>query len=649
MTLPAPLLDDRRFQDFVDDAKRLVQQTCPEWTDHNVSDPGVTLLEAVAQMADQLVYRLNRVPERHYVKFLELIGVRLRAPAAARGQVTFWLSAPQPDLVLVRRDTEVATARTDLEEAVVFATVEDLSIVPCHRVRVGAWPTKGEAADLTDAVDFGGDAGFTPFQTPPATGDALLVGLSNAVPSCAVLLRVNCPVAGQGIDPRRPPLVWEAWTGSAWTPCEVDSDTTGGFNRPGDVVVHVPRDHTASVLARQRAGWLRCRVVDAVDGLRYRASPRLMGVTAMTVGGTVGMLCAEPVRDEDLGISDGTPAQRFPLQHRPVVHGDEPAVLTATAPDGTAETWHEVDTFADSAAHDRHFRLDRTAGEVELGPAVREADGSLRQYGAVPPKGARLQLSVYLAGGGRRGNAARGQVRVLKTSVPYVSRVENRSPAVGGAEAETVDDAKLRGPLLLRTRGRAVTAEDFVELTREVAPEAARVDSLAAGDGLAVRVLVVPHTARDETGRIRRADLDLPPELVQRIARRLDERRLLGTRLVVEPPSYVGLTAVVDVSARRGADVRQVTEDVLRELYRLFDPVVGGPDGVGWPLGRSVRGHEVHAALQRVHGVDLSQETTVQLFPADPNSRLREPLVERLELAPHALVHSFEHQVRARR
>ena len=65
MTLPAPLLDDRRFQDFVDDAKRLVQQTCPEWTDHNVSDPGVTLLEAVAQMADQLVYRLNRVPERH--------------------------------------------------------------------------------------------------------------------------------------------------------------------------------------------------------------------------------------------------------------------------------------------------------------------------------------------------------------------------------------------------------------------------------------------------------------------------------------------------------------------------------------------------------------------------------------------------------
>ena len=75
MALPVPNLDDRRFQDLVDDAKRLVQQRCPEWTDHNVSDPGVTLIELFAWMTDQVVYRLNRVPDRHYVKFLELIGV----------------------------------------------------------------------------------------------------------------------------------------------------------------------------------------------------------------------------------------------------------------------------------------------------------------------------------------------------------------------------------------------------------------------------------------------------------------------------------------------------------------------------------------------------------------------------------------------
>ena len=97
MSLPAPNLDDRRFQDLVDDAKRFVQQRCPEWSDHNVSDPGVTLIELFAWMTEQVVYRLNRVPDKNYVKFLELIGVTLFPPTAARTQVTLWLTSPTSD------------------------------------------------------------------------------------------------------------------------------------------------------------------------------------------------------------------------------------------------------------------------------------------------------------------------------------------------------------------------------------------------------------------------------------------------------------------------------------------------------------------------------------------------------------------------
>lgn len=122
MALPTPDLDDRDFQSLVDEAKRLVQKSSPEWTDHNVSDPGVTLIEAFAQMVDQLIYRLNRLPDRHYVKFLELIGLTLYPPTAARGTVTFWLSAPQSSPVLVRAETEVATSRTDVDEPISFTT-----------------------------------------------------------------------------------------------------------------------------------------------------------------------------------------------------------------------------------------------------------------------------------------------------------------------------------------------------------------------------------------------------------------------------------------------------------------------------------------------------------------------------------------------
>ena len=74
MPLPAPNLDDRRFQDIVDEAKRLIPRYCPEWTNHNVSDPGVALIELFAWMSEMVLYRINQVPERLYVHFLNMVG-----------------------------------------------------------------------------------------------------------------------------------------------------------------------------------------------------------------------------------------------------------------------------------------------------------------------------------------------------------------------------------------------------------------------------------------------------------------------------------------------------------------------------------------------------------------------------------------------
>src|SRR5215213_5262110 len=159
MALPSPSLDDRRFQDLVADAKRLVQQRCPEWTDHNVSDPGVTLIETFAMMVDQLLYRLNRVPDRLYVKFLELIGVRLRPPAAARTVATFYLSAPQAATVRVPARTEIATIRTETVDATSFVTVQPADALPTRLTHVATGRTLGEVVhhddDLTSGQAFG--------------------------------------------------------------------------------------------------------------------------------------------------------------------------------------------------------------------------------------------------------------------------------------------------------------------------------------------------------------------------------------------------------------------------------------------------------------------------------------------------------------
>src|SRR5262245_29451862 len=134
MPLPIPNLDDRRFQDIVDEAKRLIPRYCPEWTDHNVSDPGVTLIELFAWMVEILIYRLNRVPEKSYITFMELMGVRLEAPAAARTELTFWLSAATIETLKTPAGTEVSTRQTAAERTVTFRTDFDLMIIPPQTV-----------------------------------------------------------------------------------------------------------------------------------------------------------------------------------------------------------------------------------------------------------------------------------------------------------------------------------------------------------------------------------------------------------------------------------------------------------------------------------------------------------------------------------
>ncbi|MEU1556131.1 putative baseplate assembly protein [Streptomyces scabiei] len=646
MALPSPNLDDRRFQQFVDDAKRYIQQRAPEWTDHNVSDPGVTLVETVAHMADQIVYRLNRVPEKNHLAFLDLVGITLFPPSAARTDVTFWLSAPQEEPVPLPVGTEVATLRTEREEAVVFATERELSVVPCalrHLVtqRPGE-PVADRTADLAEGKD------LLCFAESPRPGDCMLFGLTAAVPHCAVVLELDSVVDGVGVDPRQPPLVWEAWTEDGWIACEVDRDGTGGLNRPGEVILHMPGGHTLSRTGGQEAGWLRCRVTEPLPGQPfYTTSPTVRAAEAFTIGGTTTAVHAETVYDEALGESTGLPGQRLRLAHFPVV-GDSPPVLLQTAEHDGWTDWDVVPSFAASTPHDRHITLDCATGEIAFGPAVREPDGTLRAYGAVAPKGAVIRAVRYRTGGGRAGNVARGAIRVLRTSVPYVSEVVNREAARGGVDAETVEEAKVRAPITLRAQERAVTLRDYEELARRAAPETARITCLEGEEGehgaYAVRVLVVPQAVPDPGGRLRFEQLVPGDALLRRITRHLDERRLIGTRLAVGPPFYQGVTVVATLHAFRGVDTDRVRRQAHDALYRHLDPLTGGADGRGWPFGRPVQSGEVFAVLQRVPGVELVDD--VQLHPADPLTGKRGEATDRIDLSAPSLVFSFDHRVR---
>jgi hypothetical protein len=94
MPIQSPQLDDLRYDAVVERLLRRIPVYTPEWTDWNDSDPGITMVQLVATVAEQVGYRLNQLPEKNYIELLKLLGVRLRPAQAATSRIGVFLSDP---------------------------------------------------------------------------------------------------------------------------------------------------------------------------------------------------------------------------------------------------------------------------------------------------------------------------------------------------------------------------------------------------------------------------------------------------------------------------------------------------------------------------------------------------------------------------
>ena len=146
MPIEAPNLDDRDFQQLLDEARRVISQRCPEWTDLSPGDPGMALVEAFAYLTEAMIYRLNRLPEKAYVEFLRLIGVRLQPPAAASASLRFRLAQAQSQPLEIPRGLRVSCERAGSEEVPVFTTTEPATI-PAGQLEVSALARHCEQVD----------------------------------------------------------------------------------------------------------------------------------------------------------------------------------------------------------------------------------------------------------------------------------------------------------------------------------------------------------------------------------------------------------------------------------------------------------------------------------------------------------------------
>ena len=213
MTLELQPLDDLRFQDLVTQARKRIALRCPEWDEHNVSDPGITLIEQFASMIEMLGYRIDRIPERLHIALLRLLDIELAPPVAATVDIDFRLAGPaEREVTIPAHETEVTTTPAPGERPIAFQISETFVIRPLRPVAVAL--RRGGRIDSL-AVSQGVCRPTGPdragFGASPAPGDGLYLGFAEPLDRLMLRISVDASKAwGAGIDPNRPPLQWEA-------------------------------------------------------------------------------------------------------------------------------------------------------------------------------------------------------------------------------------------------------------------------------------------------------------------------------------------------------------------------------------------------------------------------------------------------------
>lgn len=610
-----PRIDDRTEQDILGEALARIPRYTPEWSDYNPGDPGVALLELFAWMSEMLIYRLGRVPELNYLKFLELVGIELATARPATTILVFpVVTGLAGSFVTVPARTQVAAAAPDEAGPILFETERPLTALKARLEAVQSHD--GYAYSDVSAANAALD-GFLPFGQNANVGTSLLLGFSaeGDLPPSAELSLAFWPAADRKVPPAAPcgggtvaaiapaRIAWEFWAGVEWRPLTVLADETLAFTRSGLVRLRTPAPAQAVKAGIGQAlkptrWWLRARL----DQASYESAPKLLGVRANAVRAEQ----AQSVALEVLGGSEGTPGQIFRLGSVPVLEGSLSVTVDET---GVAAPWQEVSDFLGSGPRDPHYMLNRSTGEVRFG------DGRQGRIPAANPDSpqANIVAAAYRTGGGTRGNLAAGLVATLMGGLAGIDagKVSNPIAADGGTNEESLDAAIARAPVALKARERAVTAEDYEMLAAQAGP-VRRAKALPLYHphypGIdvpgTVTVLIVP----DAPGAA-----PVPSEaLLQTVCAHLDSRRLLTTELFVTSPVYVGIDLRLDVVAEADADAGALTVAVEETMRAYFHPLTGGRDGTGWVFGDPIRYGEVYRRAL-IDGVERIPELIVAL------------------------------------
>jgi len=500
--------------------------------------------------------------------------------------------------------------------------------------------------DRTDEAVWPGRT-FQPFTPPADVTPALYLGFDKPLPVDA--LGIFFDIEEDRAETLGPALFWEHWDGGAWRALRVD-DETRRLRLPGLVSLIGPQGSQPLARFGTARSWLRVRLRE--DG--PPGEPTIRGVFP----NATWAVQQQTVVDDPIGASSGLPNQVFAFRQIPVLPGERIEVRELAGPragvewrivalelfpgdqraireveallgrEGSATDveygplrlrrdrnkqvtevwvlWQGREHLLRSGPNDRHYVLERSRGRLQFGDAT---------AGKVPPSGAAILARRYQTGGGSIGNLPARAISQLQGSIAGVDSVANPVAAEGGADAETLDALRARGPSTLRHRGRGSSVTDLATVARE------------ASSAVAVASVVPARSVdgRRHPGHVTLVIVPASPDprpwpsfgLRERVRSYVEARAeatLTGLgRIDVTGPAYVPVDVDATIVARDPTEAGAVEQRARATLARLLHPLTGGPEGTGWQPGRDVYLSDLAAVLGRVDGLDYVDQLAISV------------------------------------
>ena len=599
MPLAPLLLDDLDWRRLTDAARlRIPAVSDGKWTLHSAVDPGITLIELYAWLLDQRVYWMDRVPEPLFRAVIELLGERMQPVRAARTVLALGRSGPATD---VPPGTTLAIARA--EAGPIFAVRDGIQLLDVARVGL---VTAGEGATRVDRTnDLRERRRVTLFPALGQAGEARIVLYLTSPPpaaaarSCSLFLDVQAPAkvlpewdpGATAVQPPADVTWWYSRSAASPQPFAADAvqDGTGGLRRAGLVRLRLPADWGSDGPAAGGATPYSLY-------LRTRSATFTFPPAVRRIVPNVAIAQHRRIVRDNRGIGDWLPLPGLTL----TLDAD----AAPPVPDGVRihlrerdTRWHRwlpVSDFARTGPTDRVFRVDRARRRIEFGDGL---NGRIPRLDALAgPTDVNVHIAVAV-GAGSEGNVGAG----LDWNGEALADVRAKAPvaAVGGGEAETMQEARVRIGGLLDRVERAVTPDDHVTLA--LATPGVAIERAHASVGFhpghpcvavpgAITVFILPWAPRgDDVDAAELVPAPVPDSgALAAVRAHLERARMVGTEVWVCPPRYRTVRLAVRILGDP-VDPAAVRVRIDAALRRFLDPLTGGDDRAGWPFGEPIR------------------------------------------------------------